>query len=1066
MRRRLLLIALAAAVLLVALPLVVVHLPPVQAMIWEKARETIADGTGFEVSSERFRLRLLPARLEVEGISVAVGDERLAWARRLTATWHWRSILGQPQRLETVTVEELEVRIVEDVLPEASDDGDADIGSLLDAFEIGELRVVERGAEGSMAAVAGSLDGLVMRASLEGGRLQLAVGARQLRLTKSNRELVLGEISLAARGDARGLSIERLQLAGDHAEFQATGSARLSPQLEARADVRFAADIRAAARWWDPNIVTGLDPGGIVELEGWVAWDEEGLSANFTHEGGELAIVGYPIDRLELSVSEARPVVVAAHPSWGVVEAAAAGPTAVEISAEFTGAPCDRLLPFVAPRLGAVVGSPATVSGSLDATVSYPIVVDQLRAEADLELSWPDGRVAVVGAGSGREWVVSNAAAKIAGAAVSARGRLSGERVEATMRGRIERPGETARELAAWMPELDRLTVAGGPLEVDGMVSGSLSSPGVELRWRWASPHVSGLDFDSIVFEGSGGMEHVEWGLKVAVDPATEIHAHGTARPEQLAVAGSWQLRVDDLHSASGLVPELEGTEVGGAAQGAGEFSFDNGAVRAAGELHLHQLEMLGWTIPRGELRFAVDPETVRVEELMLEVLGGSIEGSGDVQLVDGRTEARSALRWRDLDLGQLPMDLPPAAAGRLSGFAEVEGSLQDPAGRLETTWTPQSETPLAERVDLTVSLDSGTIRAMTGVVESVVGPLVLTADGPLGSFDRPDWLWPDAPKGPVRARLQGTALDTSRLSEVTALPETEALVATNLDASLAWDPERPRAPVVVVEADGMRIRHSEGELAASGPVVAGFDGSTLRLEPVVFEGDAGRIAAEATVDTKRRWADGRLSARVAPSATRWLPVELDMDGTLIIEADLSGPAALERWREGARGSIRIDHRGGRLTRRDPPLEVRDLWIEASLDRWGLTVDEGSALVNRGRVELGGGWDPVSGQGLVAELDGVTLMAAGVLTRWGGNVVVEPNPDKLAKIGGNLTLLAGLWDETFSIGQAFLVGEEDVVPPDDPLHDIDLDLTVRQASRLRVDNNLGRFDASWDVLRV
>ncbi|MCJ7754356.1 MAG: translocation/assembly module TamB domain-containing protein, partial [Thermoanaerobaculales bacterium] len=56
--------------------------------------------------------------------------------------------------------------------------------------------------------------------------------------------------------------------------------------------------------------------------------------------------------------------------------------------------------------------------------------------------------------------------------------------------------------------------------------------------------------------------------------------------------------------------------------------------------------------------------------------------------------------------------------------------------------------------------------------------------------------------------------------------------------------------------------------------------------------------------------------------------------------------------------------------------------------------------------------------------------------------------------------------ETFDLTSAVLGGDDLELAADDPLHDISLDISVRGRSGVKVDNNLGRFDVAWDVLRI
>jgi hypothetical protein len=165
-------------------------------------------------------------------------------------------------------------------------------------------------------------------------------------------------------------------------------------------------------------------------------------------------------------------------------------------------------------------------------------------------------------------------------------------------------------------------------------------------------------------------------------------------------------------------------------------------------------------------------------------------------------------------------------------------------------------------------------------------------------------------------------------------------------------------------------------------------------------------------------------------------------------------------------GTIDVDHRGGSIGWRDPPVEITDLRIGAELGGGAFSIRDGTAGINLGQVNFGGGWDPLTGQGVVVELDGVAFFAAGTLTQWSGVIAVEPDPDGMALVTGELVLGGGVWEQRADLAGTVLGGPDLVAAADDPLQGIALDLTVRAQTGVRVNNNLGRFDVRWDRLRV
>jgi PAS domain S-box-containing protein len=184
------------------------------------------------------------------------------------------------------------------------------------------------------------------------------------------------------------------------------------------------------------------------------------------------------------------------------------------------------------------------------------------------------------------------------------------------------------------------------------------------------------------------------------------------------------------------------------------------------------------------------------------------------------------------------------------------------------------------------------------------------------------------------------------------------------------------------------------------------------------------------------------------------------IEGPIALRASIEGPLAAPR------GTIVVDHRGGSVVWRDPPVEFTDLHLQAELGGGSVAISDGSVGINRGRALFGGGWDRKSGQGIVMELEGVTFFVAGTLTQWSGVLAIEPDPERTARVSGDLVLAGGIWERPADLAGAFRGVPDLAATADDPLQGIALDLTVRAQTGVRVNNNLGRFDVTWDRLRV
>jgi len=115
-RRRKLAIVAAAFIALVAVVAVVVHLPGVQRSIWNRLAASIEEGSGWQIATDDIALRALPARLQTSGITVAYEGRTVVRLDRLEARWRWLGVLRPPYKLESLTLEG--VNVDSDALPE------------------------------------------------------------------------------------------------------------------------------------------------------------------------------------------------------------------------------------------------------------------------------------------------------------------------------------------------------------------------------------------------------------------------------------------------------------------------------------------------------------------------------------------------------------------------------------------------------------------------------------------------------------------------------------------------------------------------------------------------------------------------------------------------------------------------------------------------------------------------------------------------------------------------------------------------------------------------------------
>ncbi|MCU0234941.1 MAG: translocation/assembly module TamB domain-containing protein, partial [Thermoanaerobaculales bacterium] len=612
---------------------------------------------------------------------------------------------------------------------------------------------------------------------------------------------------------------------------------------------------------------------------------------------------------------------------------------------------------------------------------------------------------------------------------------------------------------------LDRLpAIGGGALAVKAALSGTVAAPQAVARLEWDEPELAGRRLRRAAVTAEGDLEELAWSLDLDVACGAILQAKGTAQAAEGSAEGSWSVAVADAAAlAHAVAPDL-GLELGGRLEGRGTLRLAGGQPEVEGRVEGWSLAAGAWRVDRLSAAVQADSGSAEVRELELELFGGSLGGELRLGLPGAEPDLQAHLVWQGLDTTALPLAVPEAAAGSSEGRLRVHGPLSAPEIEAEIGWTSSQAAPLVEHLGLEASLRDGVLEARTTELRSVLGAASASVFAPLGSFARPAWLWPEAPAGPASAQVAVAGLSSRPLLE--SLGRTAGFdAAGDLRAELRWDPADPGRPWAQAELTGLRISHPSGALVADGPVVARLDGGRLEVEPLVLSGLGSRFELEALADPGGGAVTARLRALVSEELARLAPLPLEVRGAITVEGELRLPAG-EDLTAGLQGSVRVDHHDGAMVLRDPPLEVRGLGLDVEIGGGGIRSVDGAALVNGGSVDIGGAWDPATGQGLVLELDDVTFLVEGILTKWDGELAIEPRPDLIAEVVGDLELTAGLWDESFSITGVLLGGEELQLASDDPLHSIGLDLVVRGRSGIEVANNLGRFNASWNLLEV
>lgn len=1056
-----------AAVVIPSVALIlVVHLPAVQRRAFDRGVAALARSTGLHLSAADVGLRLWPARFEATDLELRQADRRIASLGSVRVAWRWTALLGSPARVDSLEVSGFEVDVREPPdLPEPSTRPDAGVVDPWRVVEVGRLEI----EGGTMLAAAGGIvveaRGVKLAGALEDGQALLRLDALEIEAEREARRLKVGPLELQARGSATGIDVERCRLGGEAAKLEVTGN--LIPGetgLAARGDFLLAAETAPLVHWWDPDLASLLAPRGRVRFEGAASMEPDGaLEIEVEHRGDPFEIAGYDVRRVRLTSTAKGGRLELAGDGWGEAVASKVNDGDLQVALHLERAPLGpafALLPEPGP---ASLPKHPEISGEVVATLALPFEVERLQGRVDLEVGSSDLEARLLGRIADGTLDADRLQVTVPGGSIFAEGtvRFDGE-VDARLKAVVNDPATLAGTVAPFLPVPMPVAVGGGPLRIEAVLAGSVGMPDIDVDLAWQSPEVGGRRVARVTASAQGTADRIEWQLEVVPVPGSLVAASGTAEPLTRSIAGEWSAAVPDLSTAAGLVPAAADLPLSGSVSGTGGFQLGGTMWSATGVLEGRGLAWAEWSAEDIRIEFEADPESVRVSTLEVEFAGARIKAAGRAGLsgIDAPVAAR--LDIEGLDPAALPLELPSLPVGTASTVLNLSGTVAAPEADLVVEWVPGDLEGPVGPVRVRAAATGGVVRCITERLDTAAGSVAVEATVPLGGLDRPPWLWPDAPSGPVEARVRALGLRSTPLMTAMGIGNVAASLSTDLALDLRWDLGDPSRRRVELVLENLAIETSGESIKAESPVMAWMDGRQFRVAPVVLTGQRSRLEVDAgAVDLETREIYAHADVTLDPSVVRLLPVPLQASGPLGLTAELSGLL------DSPNGAVTLDHRGGRLVLRDPPVEVTDLTFHASLDGGVLTVDFGGAQVNRGRLEFGGGWDPATGQGLVLQLENVAfVVAGGMVTRWSGVLAVEPEPGRLARVVGELVLDGGVWEQSVDLAGSFLSPNTTPVAADDPTHDILLDLQVRGRGGIHVDNNLGRFDVGWGVLQV
>jgi outer membrane protein assembly factor BamA len=1068
-RFRILLRVVVVVIAVIAGLIVTIHLRPVQRAVWERVRPIVEDVTGLTISVGELSLRAWPARLEVGDVEVRSDSGQLATIDLVVVTWSWRQLKADPPRLDSLVLTSPTIDLR--ALPENDRKSSSD-GAPIDPWsivEIGRLSITSSDLDGSAPDVDWRARNVAMAGHLLDGSAAAKLELESVEVTHDGRMLRVGPIRLEATADRGGqVSVTRLDVEGDEVSLRASGSLDPAPPYAADVQLELQAGLDALVRWWDPEIAARLQPSGRLDVIGSVGWNGTSPVAELRHRGERLGVAGMVIDSLAAASSGGSQTAEISGP-WGQAKARLDNSKDIIADLDLTRADPRPLLDTFGIRDSRIPSGPVELSGTVHLATSLPVDVRGVTGRVDLRARADELKLDVAGSGADGVFVADRLRLEMAQATVVGAGRVDLDgKVAGSVRLDVADPARTLTAVAAWLPaDLEGLEIGGGPLRADARIDGSVADPHGVLDLSWERPSGRGITVASVVFHAEGTRTEIAWRGTVAPVAEATLEASGTTSVGDFATEVTWGVDLPDLAAATGLLPPdlTIPVEVGGGPLVAsGTASWKREGWNVAGTMEATAVIVDSWTIDRLKTDISADPQRATLSSLRLEVLGGVVEGdlSSPVAITSG-ADVSADLRWSGFQVARLVSDPPPWLGGSLEGHVSVDGPSTAPVVEGSVDFLPATQDGPIRSAGLDVAIGEGVLRAIGRDVVTAAGGLEIRASVPLGSLQRPDWLWTDAPDGPVRFQVEGLGLRSKPLMQALGITATTGEVRGDLVIDGRWDLQRAEARYAEVRLEHVIVDNDVEVLRSDGPIVLEVDGEQAVIRSARLDGDRSHVDVHGSYRFTAGEIDGQATVRLSPDMVRLLPFPMRATGGIDLDVDVAGPV------DKLTGRLELNHRGGSLVMRDPPVEIRDLHLSAVLEDGAWFIEDGGAQFNRGQVTLGGGWDPASGQGLVVEMQDVILvLPMSILTRWSGDLSIEPDsdPDRLAKVVGDLTLDSGLWDRPVDLAGA-IFGPAALDPAgDDPLYAIGLDLRVRGRGGVHVENNLGTFDVGWDTLSV
>lgn len=1027
------------------LVLLLLQLPSTQARVLHLIQNRLERSSGLQLDAEGFGYRIFPGTIHMERARVSDSEGRHLSAASLEIYWSYSGLLASPPRLSSVKITGLVFDPL--ALPHAKPNTRAP--GKTDPWEILQIEKFELQSSGTQATwpeLSVQLEDVQLDAFLLGNRLGLQGSAKRLQLLRSNRLLDLGSLQVDISGERPHVLLRKLGNNAQTLRVELQAEFRNSPHPGLGGTAELSLDPGFLLHWWDPSLTEQLPLEGSAAYSVSFFISQESQLLKMEQQQGSIHFADIPIGFSKVDFDDGKFHFDFGDSSWGEMDGKLMAQGELSLRGHFSGLEAASLLDLPGPLPSRLRDEfqQARISGDFDLGSTLPPSLDTVQGNADLKLSWPSGTAQIRSTFDDGELHISDASLNSRAALLSLKGDIADH---LHLHGSLKINDPT--KFANFIPAAASIPIGGGPLGADFKASGSLQNPIIEVEVRWTAPQIFNQTLDEVVFRASGPGRDLNWQLETRKNSA-QLTASGRASWPTAHLEGHWTFAGLDLKS----VPEaLQPLALEGRIDGNGAFELSSAQWQTQSTLEGRELKIGALELPKAIVELEANPEFIKISRADLQALGGSLQASGFFSPTD--STLKLDLNFDALRPEFLPIENVPA--GEISGAIHLSGLLENPGGEARLSFSSQG---IIRTAHLFAKLEDGRILLNSEELESAPGPLVLKADLPLGDLNTPAGLWPKAPGGPWEFHLVGASLHLAPLLEMAGRPDLPLDGMADLDLAVQWHPALGGFPQIQAEIDNLVLKTPVENFHATRPFRLAFDGVEAVLGESSISGSHGGLTLDGRINIQTREIEARLEGSLAPSLARLSPLSFSMDSPMEAEISIEGTI------DAPRGHLKLHQGEGLISLREPPLQLENLRLEASFADGVLDLDEGHARINGGEADLGGGWDPTFGQGLVAEFENLSfLLPNDILSRWDGVVSLEPAGDGLATLVGDLDLLQGLWQAPFDLSSGS--GDQDSgTEASDTARLFHLDLEVHGRGGIHVDNNLGRFDLQWNTLQI